>query len=67
MVNIDLINSTPRVTADLIIKDTVIYNRKYYFRQWKYFFKDNYLEFDIALRDKSSINPVKLAGTYPLN
>ncbi len=62
----NLANSTPRVTADLIIKDTVIYNRNIILDNGKILFKDNYLEFDIALRDKTSANPVKLGGTYPL-
>ncbi|WP_269609970.1 translocation/assembly module TamB [Prochlorococcus marinus] len=59
-------NSTPQVTADLIIKNTVIYNRNIILDNGNIKFKDNYLEFDIALRDKSSANPVKLGGTYPL-
>ncbi len=62
-----LANSIPRVTADLIIKDTVIHNRNIILDNGNIFLKDNYLEFDIALRDKSSKNPVKLGGTYPLN
>ena len=61
-----LSNSTPIVTADLIIKDTVIYNRKIILDNGNIIFKDNNLEFDITLRDKSSANPVKLGGTYPL-
>ena len=61
-----LANSTPQVTADLIIKDTVIYNRKIILDNGNIIFKDNNLEFDITLRDKSSANPVKLGGTYPL-
>ena len=62
----NLRNSTPQVTADLIIKDTVIYKRNIILDNGKILFKDNYLEFDISLRDKSSANPVKLGGTYPL-
>ncbi len=58
--------STPLITADLIIKDTVIHKRDIVLDNGNILFKDNYLEFDIALRDKSSLNPVKLAGTYPL-
>ena len=50
----------------LIIKDTKIYNRNIILDNGNILFKDNYLEFDIALRDKSSINPVELSGTYPL-
>ncbi|WP_413677554.1 translocation/assembly module TamB domain-containing protein [Prochlorococcus sp. MIT 0916] len=61
-----LANSTPRVTADLIIEDAVIYNRNIILDNGNILFKDNYLEFDIALRDKSSTNPVKLGGKYPL-
>ncbi len=60
-----LANLTPKVTADLIIKDTVIYNRNIILDNGNILFKDNYLELDIALRDKSSANPVKLTGTYP--
>ena len=59
-------NSTPLVTADLIIKDTVIYNRDIILDSGNILFKDNYLEFDIALRDKTSINTVKLGGIFPL-
>ncbi len=59
-------NSTPIVTADLIFKDAAIYNRNIILENGNILFKDNYLEFDIALRDKSSSNPVKLGGTYPL-
>ncbi|WP_269616766.1 translocation/assembly module TamB [Prochlorococcus marinus] len=59
-------NLSPRVTADLIIKDTIIYNRNIILDNGNIFIKDNYLEFDIAIRDKSSANPVKLVGTYPL-
>ena len=61
-----LANSTPRVTADLIIKDTVIYNREIILDNGNILFKDNNLEFDITLRDKFSKNPVKLGGNYPL-
>ena len=60
-------NSTPLVTADLIIKDTVIYNRDIILDKGNILFKDNYLEFDIALRDKTSINPVMLGGIFPLS
>ena len=56
-----LANSIPRVTADLVIKDTVIYNRKIILDKGNILFKDNYLEFDI-IRDKSSANPIKLGG-----
>ncbi len=59
-------NLSPRVTADLIIKDTIIYNRNIILDNGNIFIKDNYLEFDISIRDKSSANPVKLVGTYPL-
>ncbi len=59
-------NGTPKVTADLIIKDTIIYNKNIILDKGNISFKDNYLEFDIALRDKSSLNPVELSGTYPL-
>ena len=61
-----LANSTPRVTADLVIKDTVIYNREIILDNGNILFKDNNLEFDITLRDKFSKNPVKLGGNYPL-
>ncbi len=61
-----LANSTPRVTADLIIKDTIIYNRNIILDNGNISLNDNYLKFDISLRDKTSANPVKLAGTYPL-
>ena len=57
----------PEVTADLIIEDTKIYNRKIILDKGKILFKDNYLEFDIALRDRSSINPVELSGIYPVS
>ena len=59
-------NSTPRVTADLVIKDTVIYNREIILDNGNILFKDNNLEFNITLRDKFSKNPVKLGGNYPL-
>ena len=61
-----LINGTPKVTADLIIKDTVIDDRNIILDKGNILLKDNYLEFDIALRDLSSINPVQLSGIYPL-
>ena len=61
-----LINGTPQVTADLIIKDTVIDDRNIILDKGNILLKDNYLEFDIALRDLSSINPVQLSGIYPL-
>ncbi|WP_269605052.1 translocation/assembly module TamB [Prochlorococcus marinus] len=64
--NYSLGNFTPRVTADLIIKDTVIYNRNIILDNGNILLKDNYLEFDIALRDKTSANSVNLGGTYPL-
>ncbi len=59
-------NSTPRVTADLIIKDTLIYNRNMILDNGNILFEDNFLKFNISLRDKSSVNPVRLNGTYPL-
>ena len=61
-----LINGTPQVTADLIIKDTVIDDRNIILDKGNILLKDNYLEFDIALRDLSSTNPVQLSGIYPL-
>ncbi len=61
-----LANSTPKVTADLIMKDTIIYNKNIILDNGSILFEDDYLELDIALRDKSSLNPVKLSGTYPL-
>ena len=61
-----LVNRTPNITADLIIEDTKIYNRDIILDNGNILFKDNYLDFDIALRDKSSINPVELSGIYPL-
>ncbi len=61
-----LINGTQQVTADLIIKDTVIDDRNIILDKGNILLKDNYLEFDIALRDLSSINPVQLSGIYPL-
>ncbi len=62
-----LANGTKKVTADLIIKDTLIDDRNIVLDKGNIFFKDNYLEFDIALRDQSSIYPVELSGIYPLN
>ncbi len=62
-----LTNGTPQVTSDLIIKDTKIDDRKIILNKGTIFYKDNYLEFDIALRDQSTINPVELSGIYPLN
>ncbi len=61
-----LANVMPLVTADLIIKDTVIYNRNINLDNGNILFKDNFLEFDIAIRDNSSVNPVNLSGTFPL-
>ncbi len=60
-------NGTSEVTADLIIADTKIYNRNIILDNGNILLKDNYLEFDIALRDTSSINPVELSGIYPLS
>ena len=62
-----LTNGSPQVTSDLIIKDTKIDDRKIILDKGAIFYKDNYLEFDIALRDQSTINPVELSGIYPLN
>ncbi|MBW3041615.1 translocation/assembly module TamB [Prochlorococcus marinus] len=61
-----LTNGTPEITADLIIDDTKIYNREIVLDNGNIFFKDNYLDFDINLRDKTSLNPVRLSGIYPL-
>ncbi len=62
-----LANGSPQVTADLIIKDTMIDDRNIILDKGNILFNDNYLEFDIALRDQSSKNPVELSGIYPLN
>ena len=59
-------NRTPKVTADIILEDTKIYDRNIILDKGNIVFDDNYLEFDIALRDKSSKNPVELSGIYPL-
>ena len=57
---------TPKVIADLSIDDAKIYNKNIILDKGNIYFDDNYLEFDIALRDKSSKNPVELSGIYPL-
>ena len=57
----------PKVNAELVIEDTKIYNRNIILDNGEILYKDNYLEFDIALRDKSSENPVELSGIYPLS
>jgi len=62
-----LANRRPKVTADLIIEETKIYNSNIILDKGSILFKDNYLELDIALRDKSSTNPVELSGIYPLS
>ena len=62
-----LANATPQVTADLIVKETIIGNRNIILDKGNILLKENNLEFNIALRDKSSINPIKLFGIYPLN
>ena len=62
-----LVNGSPQVTADLIIKDTKIDDRNITLDKGNILFKDNYLEFDLALRDQSSENPVELSGIYPLD
>ena len=61
-----LVNKKPKVTADLIIDETKIYNRDIILDNGKILFKDNYFDFDIALRDKTSLNSVGLSGVYPL-
>ncbi len=60
-------NNSPKVTADFIIDDTKIYNRDIILDNGNILFKDNYIDFDIALRDKSSKNPIELSGIYPLS
>ena len=60
------VNGTPEVTADLIIEETKIYDRSVILDKGKILLKENNIKLDIALRDKSSINPVKLSGIYPL-
>ena len=60
-------NGTPKVTTDLIFKDTMIDDKNIILDKGNIIYKDNYLEFDIALRNQSSINPVELSGIYPLN
>tara|TARA_B100000965_G_scaffold396523_1_gene411591 strand:+ start:800 stop:4759 length:3960 start_codon:yes stop_codon:yes gene_type:complete len=62
-----LFNEKPRVNAELVIDDTKVYNRNIILDNGEILFKDNNLEFDIALRDKSSKNPVELSGIYPLS
>ena len=61
------VNGTPEVTADLIINDTVVGNRNIILDKGNILFKENNLEFNISLRDKSSIYPIKFSGIYPLN
>ena len=60
-------NGSPKVTADLIIDDTKIYNRNIILDKGNILLKDNYLELDIALRDKTSMNPVEFSGIYSLS
>jgi len=60
-------NGNPQVNAELVIDDTKIYNRNIILDNGGILFKDNYLELDIALRDKSSRNPVELSGIFPLS
>ncbi len=57
---------TPKVIAGLSIDDTKIYDRNIILDKGNILLDDNYLEFDIALRDKSSKNPIELSGNYPL-
>ena len=61
------VNGNPEINSELVINDTKIYNSNIILDQGNILFKDNYLEFDIALRDKSSKNPVELSGSYPLS
>ncbi len=62
-----LVNGTPEVNTELVIEDSKIYDRNIILDKGNILFKDNYLEFDISLRDKSSKNPVGLTGIYPLS
>jgi len=63
----ELGNRSPKVNAELVIEDTKIYDRNIILDNGNILFTDNYLDFDIALRDGSSENPVELSGTYPLS
>ena len=62
-----LANGNPNVNAELVLDDTKLYNRNIILDNGQIIFKDNYLDFDISLRDKSSKNPVELSGIYPLS
>ena len=62
-----LANVNPEVNLDLIIEDTKIYDRNIILDRGSILFKDNYFKIDIALRDKSSLNPVELIGDFPLS
>ena len=58
---------TPQLTADLIINDTTIGRRNVILDKGNILFKENNLEFNIVLRDKSSTNPIEFSGIYPLD
>ena len=62
-----LTNRIPNVTSELVFEDVKIYDRNIILDNGNILFKDNYFEIDIALRDKSSANPVELSGIYPLS
>ena len=62
-----LVNGTPEVNTEIVFEDSKIYDRNIILDKGNILFKDNYLEFDISLRDKSSKNPVGLTGIYPLS
>ena len=63
----NLANPISKVTTDLILNDTFIYDRKIILDRGNILFKDNYLKLDISLRDQLSVDPVKVSGIYPLN
>jgi len=60
-------DGNPKVISELVIDDTKIYQRNIILDNGEILFKDNYLEFDLALREQSSRNPVELKGFYPLS
>ncbi len=55
------------INADLIIEDTKIFDRDIVLDKGNVLLKENNLFVDIALRDKSSKNPVELLGNFPLS
>ncbi len=61
-----LTNGAPKVNVELVIDDAEIYDRNIILDNGNILYEDNYLAFDVAIRDKSSKNPVLLTGVYPL-